>query len=50
MNHPPEWLKELELLAWKFTHLGFGPDLAAMTLCELAGLHHYLTRLAATAP
>ena len=47
MKRAPDWLKELELLAWRFAHLGIGPDLAGMTLCELAGLHAYLSRLAA---
>jgi hypothetical protein len=40
-------LKELELLAWRFAHLGIGPDLAGMTFCELAALYAYLSRLAA---
>lgn len=48
MKLPRDWLKELELLAWRFTHLGIGPDLAGMTLCELAGVYAYLARLAAT--
>jgi hypothetical protein len=45
MNQPADWLKELELLAWRFAHLGIGPDLAGMTLAELAGLYAYLSRL-----
>jgi hypothetical protein len=28
--------------------LGIGPDLAGMTMCELAGLYAYLVRLAAS--
>ena len=47
MKLPRDWLKELELLAWRFAHLGFGPDLAAMSVCELAGLYAFLTGLAA---
>ena len=43
----PDWIKELELLVWRFSGLGFGPDLAGMTFCELQGLHTYLSRLAA---
>ena len=46
MKQPLDWLKELELLAWRFAHLGIGPDLSGMTLHELLGLHVYLTRLA----
>lgn len=48
MKLPRDWLKALELLAWRFAHLGFGPDLAGMTACELVGLYAYLARLAAT--
>lgn len=46
MKLPADWLKELELLAWRFAHLGIGPDLAGMTLAELAGLYAYLSALA----
>lgn len=46
MHKPDDWLKELEQLVWRFSHLGFGPDLYGMTLIELAGLHSYLSRLA----
>lgn len=45
---PPDWLRELQMLAWRFSSLGIGPDLAGMTMIELAGLHAYLSRLAAT--
>ncbi len=47
MKLPPDWLKELELLAWRFAHLGIGPDLAGMTLAELAGVYVFLMRMAA---
>jgi hypothetical protein len=43
---PLDWLKELEMLVWRFAHLGIGPDITGMTLVELAGLHAYLVRLA----
>lgn len=46
MARRDDWLKELEMLAWRFSWLGFGPDLAGMTMMELAALHTYLTRLA----
>lgn len=49
MQCPHDWLKELELLAWRFSGLGFSPDLAGMTLIELAGLYAYLARLATDA-
>lgn len=49
MKPPSNWFKELEWLAWRFAHLGFGPDLAGMTAIELTGLYCYLSRLAATA-
>lgn len=48
MKLPSDWLQELELLAWRFSYLGFGPDMAGMTLIELTGLYSYLTRLAAS--
>jgi hypothetical protein len=46
MKLPNDWLKELELLTWRFAHLGFGPDLGSLTALELAGLYGYLKRLA----
>jgi hypothetical protein len=46
MKLPNDWLKELELLAWRFSHFGFSPDLAGMTAIELAGLYRFLSRLA----
>lgn len=49
MKLPRDWLKELELLVWRFAHLGIGPDLAGMTVTELAALYAHLSRLAAVA-
>lgn len=46
MKLPKDWMKELEMLAWRFSHLGFGPDLAGMTMIELTGLYCYLAKLA----
>jgi hypothetical protein len=46
MQLPNDWLKDLELLVWRFSHLGFSPDLMGMTAIELAGLYSYLVRLA----
>lgn len=49
MKRPSDWLLQLEQLAWRFSYLGFGPDMAGMTVIELTGLYSYLARLAATA-
>ena len=49
MKLPNDWIKELELLAWRFSYLGFGPDLAGMTSTELTGLYCYLSRMAESA-
>lgn len=49
MKLPSDWIKELELLAWRFSYLGFGPDLAGMTSTELTGLYRYLSHLAEAA-
>jgi len=49
MTRPDDWLTELEWLAWRFSSLGFGPDLAGMTTDELAALYARLARLAAGA-
>lgn len=46
MKLPSDWRTDLELLAWRFAHLGFGPDLAGMPILEIAGLYVYLRRLA----
>ena len=46
MYKPDDWLKELELLVWRFSHMGISADLCGMTMIELAGLHSYLSRLA----
>ena len=46
MSRPDGWIDELQLLALRFAHLGFGPDLSVMTVVELAGLYSFLARLA----
>jgi hypothetical protein len=43
---PLHWHEHLTMLAARFSHLGFGPDLAALTVAEAWGLYSYLTRLA----
>ena len=45
MKQPRDWLKELEPLAWHHAALGFGPDLAGMTMIGLEALYGYLKRL-----
>ncbi|CAG4882998.1 protein of unknown function [Georgfuchsia toluolica] len=40
------WLEALRGLLVRFSHLGIGADVAAMTVCELWGLYCYLRRLA----
>lgn len=46
MKRPDDLLKELQMLAWRFSVLCFGPDLASMTVAELGALYARLTRLA----
>jgi hypothetical protein len=46
MKLPDNWLDDLEMLAWRFSHLGFGPDMGGMTVVELVGLYAFLSRLA----
>lgn len=41
----PAFIKELEMLTTRFSHLGIGADLASMSMVELWGLHCYLQRL-----
>jgi hypothetical protein len=45
MNEP-HWLQRLQMLAVRFSHLGLGADLAALSLVEQWGLYCYLSRLA----
>lgn len=40
------WLEELHALAWRFSALGIGADLASMSLIELHGVFCFLRRLA----
>ncbi len=41
------WLEHLEMLSIRFSHLGIGADIAAMSLVELWTVYRYLLRLAA---
>lgn len=40
-----DWLMCLQTLCERFSHLGIGADLAALSLIELWGLYRYLSRL-----
>jgi len=40
------WLARLQSLSVRFSHLGIGADLAALSIVELWGLYCYLSRLA----
>lgn len=40
-----EWLKELEILAYKYQSQGVTHDIASMTLIELWGVYQYLRGL-----
>jgi len=39
-------LERVQTLAVRLSHLGLGPDLAALTLAELWGVYRFLQRLA----
>lgn len=45
MNNP-DWLARLQSLSVRFSHLGIGADLAALSLIDAWGLYLYLSRLA----
>lgn len=49
MKLPSDWIERLEMLAWRFSYLGFGPDMGAMSAIEWTGLYCYLSRMASTA-
>jgi hypothetical protein len=40
-----DWLEHMQTLCERFTHLGIGADLAALSLIELWGVYCYLSRL-----
>jgi len=43
---PPAWLAELKALSARYSGLGFGPDLAALTPADAGGLYRFLARVA----
>lgn len=40
------WLDDLTVLLARFSGMGIGADVAAMSLCELSGLYSFLRRIA----
>lgn len=42
----PAFIKELEMLITRYSHLGIGADLASMSIIELWGVYCYLQCLA----
>ena len=41
-----DWLERLQSLSVRFSHLGIGADLAALSVIEAWGVYRYLSRLA----
>lgn len=41
-----DWMKRLQTLCARYSYLGMGADLAAMSKAELRGLYRFLSRLA----
>ncbi len=41
-----DWLERLQCLSVRFSHLGIGADLAALSVIEAWGLYCFLSRLA----
>lgn len=40
-----DWLERLQILCNRFSHLGIGADLAALSIVEAWGLYLFLSRL-----
>jgi hypothetical protein len=40
-----DWMERLQCLSVRFSHLGIGADLAALSVVEAWGLYRYLLRL-----
>lgn len=43
---PDDWLERLESLTVRFSHLGIGADLTALSLIDAWGVYLFLSRLA----
>lgn len=41
-----DWFERLQMLCNRFSYLGMGADLAALSIIELWGLYLFLSRLA----
>jgi len=41
-----DWLDRLQCLSARFSHLGIGADIAALSIVEAWGLYLFLSRLA----
>lgn len=41
-----DWLERLQSLSVRFSHLGMGADMAALSIVEAWGLYLFLSRLA----
>jgi hypothetical protein len=41
-----DWMERLQSLSVRFSHLGIGADLAALSIVEAWGLYLFLSRLA----
>jgi hypothetical protein len=44
--HNLDWLERLQSLSVRFSHLGVGADIAALSIVEAWGLYRFLSRLA----
>ena len=44
--HNLDWMNRLQTLCERFSYLGMGADLAALSIIELWGLYLFLSRLA----
>ena len=44
--HSETWVERLQCLSARFSHLGIGADLAALSMIEAWGLYLFLSRLA----
>lgn len=41
-----DWMERLQSLSVRFSHLGIGADIAALSIIELWGVYQFLSRLA----
>jgi hypothetical protein len=43
---PDDWLNRLQSLSVRFSHLGVGADLTALSMIDAWGVYRFLSRLA----